>query len=76
MSQKPYTVILLRPDYIGDYPEFFSAHTLSKDVKEAVAHARAEAVAVDDVAPENMDDYMVVACYAGHLENMSDLANE
>jgi hypothetical protein len=72
---KPYTVILLYPDYLPDNyrEETFTAHVSAIDGDAAVRAAQADAVSAntdDDGETRCGDpsDFAVIAVYAGHLE--------
>lgn len=76
---KPYTVLLLRPDYVTDNYglDTYLAHAWAKDGPgQAVQTARAEAVELD--CPGSLldgadpDDYAVLAVFEGHLNDLNE----
>lgn len=71
-SVRPYSVLLLRPDYIAD--DFgwdtYLAHVEAEDVTSAVMIARQSVVAVDGTMPENTEDYYVLMVCDGHVKDI------
>lgn len=62
----PYTVTLLLPDYMGDFPQFFTEHTVAASANAAVDQVRRVACASHDIDAENDRlDYMLVNCFPG-----------
>jgi hypothetical protein len=74
---QPYSVLLLYPDYIGDYPETFYTHVRAANVTEAIAGARAECMAANRLPADeegeaacqiaDPDDLLVLLVIVGHL---------
>lgn len=72
---KPYTVILMYPDYLSENygEESYAAHVTAVDGDAAVLAAQIDAVAQntddgEDPPCEDPTDFAVIAVYAGHLE--------
>ena len=64
---KPYTVLLLRPDYVADTygHDTFCAHVEGLTVADALAAARAAVCEAD--GQETPEDYHCLFCTAGHV---------
>lgn len=54
-AQHKFTVLLQRPDYIGE--ETFLVHTEAANPAEALSRAQAEAAEADDCHPDDAGDY-------------------
>lgn len=67
---KPYTVLLLRPDYIADNygQDTYLAHVNANNPDEAVTAAQVEAYNADggDDADESWEDYHPLIVVDGH----------
>jgi hypothetical protein len=73
---KPYTVILLRPDYIADPygQDTYLAWVEADTVRQAVSFAQHRAIDNDFTAESfdgDPDDYFVQGCFEGHLIDLS-----
>jgi hypothetical protein len=74
MIMKPYTVLLLYPDYLQDQVnDTYFAHVEASNAWEAVSYARNQAVGVGTDAPDGWDyvdpeDFAVLIVIAGHHE--------
>lgn len=75
MSAKPYTVILVRPDYLCDETAFgqdvYVANVFAEDEYKAVGIAQAEVFKADKkdgMKPESKEDYAASLVFEDHLE--------
>lgn len=71
-----YTVILLRPDYAGDFvgQDTYMDHVEATTPAGAIEATRSRAVHNDygdDVADATPDDYFALAVFAGHLDDLT-----
>lgn len=69
-----YTVILSYPDYMtSGYPEYYVSHESGVGLRPAGAEqsSREQVVASNDMNPDQMDDFNVVATFDGHLIDRS-----
>lgn len=67
VALKPYSVLLLYPDYIGDYgEETYYAFVLAPDSIEAVATAKRQALAAQDSVVFPPDDFAALLVTEGH----------
>ena len=71
---KPYTVLLLRPDYMTDNygQDTFQTWVLAPDVAAAIRAAQEGANAADAAGVEELgspEDYFALAVYEGHHYN-------
>lgn len=71
---KPYTVLLLRPDYMTDNygQDTYQSWVLAVDVAAAIRAAQEGANASDAAGVEELgspEDYFVLAVYEGHHYN-------
>lgn len=68
-EKKPYTVLLLRPDYVAQEfgKDTFCAYIYAKDAQDAVDKARKEACLVD--LEDEPEDYYCLFCTPGHVIN-------
>lgn len=73
-----YTVLLLRPDYMTDNfgQDTYQAWVEAPDPIRAKAFAQQQAFEADRAredlpALENLEDYFVLAVYAGHIEDLN-----
>lgn len=71
---KPYTVILIRPDYIAEnYGEdFYFAHVEAENPTAAVKAAQIEVVREDGYDEDHAENYALVAIFEGHHEDVRD----
>ncbi len=66
---KQYTVLLLYPDYISSDREDFMAYVEANNPKRAVRAAREEAVKLNDLRVNSLDDFRTIAVFEGkHLD--------
>lgn len=72
LTSKPYTVLLLRPDYIADNfgSDTYLAYVEAEDVSSAVMIARQSVVSIDGTMPENTEDYYVLMVCDGHVNDI------
>lgn len=68
--KKPYTVVLLYPDH--NNIQTFQAHVNALSTKQAVFFARFEAIKSDGNEEMDKEDFMPIAIYSGHLEDLSE----
>lgn len=74
-APKPYTVVLLRPDYIadGDYDaDTYTAHVEAVSVYEAIGAAQKDVFAADQAAgldPDSPYDYALCDIFEGHHDS-------
>jgi hypothetical protein len=70
--EKPYTILLLRPDYVAATfgHDTFCAHVKGKTREAALAEARAAACAAD--GQDTPDDYYCLFCTDGHVVDYQD----
>lgn len=77
-KMKPFTVILLYPDFLSDNyeQETYIAHVLASDPKDAAHAAQLQALEANREDPEDPDfgldanDFFVMAVFNGHLEDL------
>lgn len=74
-NEHPFTVVLLWPDYLGDYGEKTTIHqVLAKDYAHAARKAQEEHFAAhtkhDPDAVQSPEDFYPLAIFAGHHENL------
>lgn len=75
--EQPYTVLLLRPDYVADNygQDTYQAHVTAANVEEAITKGQEQAVEAD-LAPGcipvevNPEDYFVLSVHTGHLQDL------
>lgn len=72
MKTKPYTVVLLRPDYMTDMygQDVYVAHVNAPTTLHAVQTAQEQAFdadAKDDAHPDDPEDYALCVMFEGHL---------
>ena len=68
---KPYTVILLYPDYLShNYgQETYTAHVFAYNREDVIKNAQAQAVIENEMdTDEQGEDFYPLACFAGHIE--------
>jgi hypothetical protein len=66
-AKKPYSVLLLYPDYVGNYgEETYYAFVEAADPIEAVTVAQRQAVAAETVDIDDPDDFAPLLVTAGH----------
>lgn len=72
MKQKPYTVLLLRPDYIAATfgHDTFCAHVRAPNPREALVAARVAACEAD--VTDYPCDYYCLLCADGHITDYQD----
>lgn len=68
--KKKYTVLLLYPDHTNI--QTFQAHVVAVSVKQAVFFARFEATKAEGNDEMDKEDFMPIAIYDGHLEDLSE----
>lgn len=70
-TEKPYTVLLLRPDYLADPfgQDTFCSFVYGKTAEEAIAAARAEVCESDET--DTPEDYHCLFCTYGHVDDLS-----
>lgn len=74
----PYTVLLLRPDYMTDNysQDTYQAWVLAADVAAAIRAAQEGANASDTAGveePGSPEDYFALAVYEGHHYNRAEI---
>lgn len=70
----PYTVLLLYPDYIGQYgEETYLAHVTAPSVPEAQKKAQDSAAKLNDVHPDDSDDFAVLFVTDGFHHDLKEL---
>ena len=69
---KPYTILLLRPDYVAATfgHDTFCAHVEGPTADAALAEARAAACEADE--QETPEDYYCLFCTDGHVKDYQD----
>lgn len=71
---KPYTVLLLYPDYLAvDFgSDTYLAHVLAPTVEDAQRIAQVGAVEALQTDPDWASDFFVLAVFEGHLEDIKE----
>lgn len=71
---KPYTVLLLYPDYMtADYgQETFLAHVAAPTVKDAQYAAQMDAISMNTMDSDKAEDFSVLAVFEGHLNDIKE----
>lgn len=65
---RKYTVLLTYPDYMTDSrSEAYVAWVYARSEEDAVLHARHKAGKQNEMEPEELTDFAVIAVYDGHL---------
>lgn len=69
---KPYTVLLLRPDYVAETfgHDTFCTHVMGETPASALIAARKEACSADE--SDNPEDYHCLFCVDGHVLGYQD----
>jgi len=66
---KPYTVLLLYPDYMNDNgAETYLAHVEADTVADAIKAAQAQAIAENSMDVDAANDFAEVITFPGHIE--------
>ncbi len=67
---KPYTVLLLRPDYIAEGTvDTYTAHVTASSEASAVSQAQTEVYVLDHRDANNPEDYACIGLFEGHHMN-------
>lgn len=71
---KPYTIILLRPDYMTDDfgHDTFTDHVEARDIDLAIKTAQLQACHADQNTVSKKDDYYPLAVFEGHHRNLAE----
>lgn len=71
----PFTVLLLRPDYVADQfgQDTYLAHVWARNPAAAIVSAQAEAMAVDEVDGDFEDYHVLFLCH-GHQDDIKERA--
>lgn len=71
-SIAPYSVLLLRPDYVADEygKDVYFAHVCAANPAKAVSIAQAEAAVADETDLQSAIDYHALIVLPGHVETL------
>lgn len=71
-SRSPYSILLLRPDYVADEygKDVYFTHVFAISPAKAVETAQAEAAVADDICSQSAVDYHALIVIPGHVETL------